>query len=96
MTLRQLSFVLSVVAVPFAASPALASCRIHNETNHSFTVESGNTSNQSVSAHTETSINPGKVIAKSSDGKSFGGMCNEGDHVKVIEKDGVVMMVPER
>ena len=35
---------------------ALATCRVSNETKYSFTVESGNTSNQRVGAHTTTSI----------------------------------------
>jgi hypothetical protein len=92
---RRMLLVLVPLASTALAAPALASCSIHNETNYSFTVESGNTSNQSVGAHTSTTIAPGKVIAKSKEGKSFGGMCKDGDRVKVVEKDGVVMMVPE-
>ena len=76
------------------AAPALASCRIHNDTSHVFTVESGNTSNQSVGAHTETSIAPGKIIGKSKDGKSISGFCKDGDRLEVKDEGGVpVMMV---
>ncbi len=71
---------------------AFASCRIHNDTGYSFTVESGNTSNQGVGAHTSTSIAAGKIIAKSKDGKSFGGMCKDGDNLEVKEQGGVVFM----
>jgi membrane-bound ClpP family serine protease len=83
----------TVTAAAFA-TPALASCRIHNETNYSFTVESGNTSNQSVGSHTTTSIAAGRVIGKSKEGKSFGGSCRDGESVKVVEQQGVVVMVP--
>jgi hypothetical protein len=83
----------AVVTLAFVA-PVAASCRIKNETKYSFTVESGNTSNQSVGSNTETSIASGKVIGKSKDGKSFGGQCGEGQSVKVVEENGVVMMVP--
>src|SRR5438552_15182653 len=93
---RTLLIVLSTLTAAALASPALASCRIHNETKYSFTVESGNTSNQSVGAHTTTSIAAGRVIGKSSDGKSFGGSCKDGEEVKVIEDQGDVVMVPVR
>jgi hypothetical protein len=85
----------SIAVVLFSlglATTAWASCDIFNDTGHDFTVESGNTSNQSVGAHTHTTIAGGKVIAKSKDGKSFGGMCKDGDHAVVTEKDGVVVM----
>jgi hypothetical protein len=86
----------SILLITFlTAASAQASCSIHNDTGYAFKVESGNTSNQSVGAHTSTTIAPGRVIAKSDDGKgkSFGGMCQEGQHVEVVEKDGVVMML---
>jgi hypothetical protein len=72
---------------------AAASCRIHNDTGYDFKVESGNTSNQSVGAHTTTSIAPGKILAKDEKtGKSFGGSCKEGDSLEVTEENGVVIM----
>ncbi len=94
MTSRKLAILLGAAAALFASHSALASCSIHNETNYSFTVESGNTSNQSVGAHTQTTISPGRVIGKSREGKSFGGSCRDGEKVRVIEKDGVVIMEP--
>lgn len=97
MTLRQITVaaVLSAVAAVYA-TPALASCRIRNETGYSFTVESGNTSNQSVGSHTTTSIAAGRVIGKSKDGKSFGGQCRDGEEIKIVEQSGVVVMAPAR
>ena len=88
--------ILLVTATLFSAGSAAATCRIKNETKYSFSVESGNVSNQSLGSHTTMTIAPGKVMAKSKDGKSFGGMCNKGDEVKVVEDKGVVMMVPSR
>lgn len=82
----------AVVALT-ASSAAYASCRIHNETGYSYTIESGNTSNQRVGSHTTTSIASGKVKAKSDDGKhNFGGSCKDGEEVVVKEEGGVVVM----
>ena len=61
-------FVAAIVIVIPATS--FASCRIHNDTPYDFVVESGNTSNQSVGGHTETSINPGKISSMSAIGKA--------------------------
>ena len=78
------------------SATAYATCSIVNETGHSFTIASGNISNQRVGAHTTTTIEPGAVSAKGDDGKTnFGGFCQDGQSVQVIEKDGVVMMVPK-
>ena len=84
----------AAVVILFAASStaAWASCRIRNETKYSFTVESGNTSNQRVGANTTTSIAAGKIIAKGDQGKSFGGSCKDGDELVVKEEKGVVIM----
>jgi hypothetical protein len=76
-----------------SAPSAFASCRIHNDTGISFTVESGNTSNQSVGAHTETSINAGKIIGRSSDGKSISGFCKDGDHLEIKDDHGVPILM---
>jgi hypothetical protein len=78
-----------ILAVPTAS---FASCRIHNDTPYDFVVESGNTSNQSVGGHTETSINAGKIIGKSKEGKSISGFCKEGDHLEVKEEEGVAIL----
>jgi hypothetical protein len=84
--------IVAVVVAALAALPAAARCSIKNETKYSFTIESGNTSNQRVGAHTSTSIAPGKIIAKGDQGKSFGGSCKAGDQLVVIEERGVVIL----
>lgn len=81
---------LSIVA---GAHAAFASCRIHNDTNYSFTVESGNTSNQSVGSHTETSINAGKIIGRSKEGKTVSGFCKDGDHLEIKDEGGVPILM---
>jgi hypothetical protein len=94
--MKRLLAPLAAAAVLGSAQLAGASCHIHNDTGYSFTVESGNTSNQRVGSHTTTTIAPGKVIAKSDDGKaSFGGMCQDGQSVEVKEQGGVVVMLPK-
>jgi hypothetical protein len=75
------------------ANAALANCRIHNDTNYSFTVESGNTSNQSVGSHTETSIDAGKIIGRSKEGKTVSGFCKDGDHLEIKDDRGVPILM---
>jgi len=91
---RFLAFVLGGLVV-MAAAEAAASCRISNETNYSFTVTSGNTSNQSVGAHTTTSIASGKVLGQSKEGKTIGGFCKDGDQLVVKEEKGGPIMMPK-
>jgi hypothetical protein len=86
-------FVFLASAAP--AARALATCRIFNDTKYSFTIESGNTSNQAVNAHTHTTIAPGKVLGKSRDGKSVGGFCKDGEEVVIKEEKGVVFLQPK-
>lgn len=83
---------LAAALVAAGAATAHASCRIRNETKYSFTVESGNTSNQRVGANTTTSIAAGKIIAKSAEGKTFGGSCKDGDELVVKEEKGVPVL----
>lgn len=71
------------------ATPAFASCRIKNETKWSFTIESGNVSNQRVGSNTTTTIASGKVKAKSDDGKTFSASCKDGDTLIVKDDKGV-------
>jgi hypothetical protein len=66
---------------------------VANQTKYSFTVESGNTSNQSIGSHTTTSIAAGRIIGKSKDGKSVSGSCKDGDEMKIIEEKGVPILV---
>jgi hypothetical protein len=82
----------AAVLVLASAHLALASCRIHNDTGFSFTVESGNTSNQSVGSHTETSIAPGKIIGRSKEGKTVSGFCKDGDHLEIKDDHGVPIL----
>ena len=72
--------------------PVSASCRIKNETATSFTVASGNTPNQRVSAHATTTIAPGKVQGHSDDGKTIAGVCKDGGDLVITEKNGVPLL----
>ncbi len=81
-----------LAAVALFSFEAQASCRIRNETRYSFTIESGNTSNQSVGANTTTSIAAGKVKGISKEGKSIGGSCKDGDELVVKDEGGIPVM----
>lgn len=74
----------SFIAIAALASTAAAECRIKNETKWSFTIESGNVSNQRVGSNTTTTIAEGKVVAKDDKaGKSFSTTCkNETIRIK--------------
>ena len=75
------------------AGTASASCRIHNDTKWDFKVESGNTSNQSVGAHTTTSIAAGKIKAvDEKSGKSVGGSCKDGESVEITDDHGTPVL----
>ena len=84
-----------VFAVLAPASSAWATCSIHNETGTSFKIESGNVSNQSVGAHTLTTIAAGTILGKSDDGKSISGSCKDGDKIKIVEDKGVLVIKPQ-
>lgn len=94
MTIRAFSVAIAA-AMLFSASYAAASCSIHNDTKYSFTVTSGNTSNQSVGAHTQTSIAAGKIIGKSKEGKTVSGFCKDGDRLEIKEEQGVPILMPK-
>ncbi len=76
----------------FAASPAFARCSIRNDTGESFTIQSGNVSNQRVGAHTTTSIEHGTIVAKADSGKSVGGACANGQSVEIKLSGGVLVL----
>jgi hypothetical protein len=78
------------------ARAAVASCRISNETGYSFTVASGNVSNQRVGAHTTTTIAAGKVQGKSAEGKTISGQCKDGGDLVIQEKNGVPLLLPKK
>jgi hypothetical protein len=58
-------------------------------------VTSGNTSNQSLGAHTTTTIASGKILGKSKEGKTIGGSCKDGDDLVVKEEQGVPLILPK-
>ena len=93
MTIRVLGITLAA-SLLLSASYASASCSIHNDTGYSFTVTSGNTSNQSVGSHTQTSIAAGKIIGKSKEGKTISGFCKDGDKLEIKEEQGVPILMP--
>lgn len=87
------TFLAVIIAISAAASTASASCRIHNDTKWDFKVESGNTSNQSVGAHTTTSIAAGKIKAvDEKSGKSVGGSCKDGDSIEITDDHGTPIL----
>jgi hypothetical protein len=94
-TIQVVAGVLAFSSVLVAAPAARASCRIHNDTSYSFTVESGNTSNQSVGSHTETSIAAGKIIGRSKEGKTVSGFCKDGDQLEIKDDHGVPILMPK-
>lgn len=76
-----------------AAHAATAGCRIHNDTGFDFKVESGNTSNQSVGAHTTTTIASGTIKGVDSKaGKSVSGSCKEGDELEIKDDHGTPIL----
>jgi hypothetical protein len=80
--------VLSASAL-LVAHPALAGCRIHNDTKWDFTIESGNTSNQRVGPHTTTSIAAGAIKGvDAKENKQISGSCKEGDNLEVKDDHG--------
>jgi hypothetical protein len=75
------------------ATDAHASCSIHNDTGWSFTVTSGNTSNQMVGSHSQTTIADGKIVGKSKDGKTISGSCKNGDKLEITDDHGVPVLI---
>jgi hypothetical protein len=88
----------AVLATSFASlGVAHANCRIHNDTKWSFTIESGNTSNQRVGAHTTTSIADGRIAGKSDTGNvTISGSCKNGETVEVKEDRGVPVLTVKK
>jgi hypothetical protein len=94
MKTTRIAFGIAAATLAFAPA-ARANCRVHNDTKYSFEVASGHTSNQLVSSHTTTTIDAGKIIGKSKDGKSVGGFCRDGEEIEIKEDQGVPMIVPK-
>jgi|SRR6188472_715768 hypothetical protein len=80
----------------FAGSRAAASCRVSNETGYTFTVSSGNVSNQRVRAHATAAIEAGKIQGKSEEGKTISGSCRDGGEMVIQEKNGVPLLQPKK
>jgi hypothetical protein len=76
-----------------AIGAAEANCRIKNETKWSFTIESGNVSNQRVGSNTTTSIADGTIKGKADKGgPTISGSCKNGETVKIVEDRGVPVL----
>jgi len=93
MTTRSLLCLAFLFGLLLSASNATAGCSIHNDTNWSFVVTSGNTSNQMVGSHSQTSIASGKVVGKSKEGKTIGGFCKDGDKLEITDDHGVPVLM---
>ncbi|HEY5957586.1 MAG TPA: hypothetical protein VIV60_13565 [Polyangiaceae bacterium] len=74
---------------------ATAGCSIHNDTDWSFVVTSGNTSNQQVGSHSQTAIAAGKIRGTSKEGKTIGGFCRDGDKLEITNDHGVPVLMPK-
>ena len=93
MTTRTLLSLASLLGLFLSTSYAVAGCSIHNDTNWSFTVTSGNTSNQMVNSHSQTGIASGKIVGKSKEGKTIGGFCKDGDKLEITDDHGVPVLM---
>jgi hypothetical protein len=95
--MSRISIVVWVVSGLLAgvASRAAASCRVSNETGYTFTVSSGNVSNQRVRAHATAAIEAGKIQGKSDEGKTISGSCRDGGEMVIQEKNGVPLLLPK-
>jgi hypothetical protein len=93
--IRKLTAFLAAATITLVAHQAFARCDIKNDTKWSFTIESGNTSNQRVGSHTSTSIASGKIVGKSDDGKTIGGFCKDGDKLIIKDEKGAPVLMPQ-
>ena len=96
--MARLTFMICAVSGLLAAggSRAAASCRVTNETGYTFTVASGNVSNQRVRAHATSAIEAGKIQGKSDEGKTISGTCKDGGDLVIREKNGVPLLQPAK
>lgn len=87
----------ALIALTATTATAAANCRIKNETKWSFKVESGNVSNQSVGAHTTTSIADGRIVGKDEkSGKTISGSCKNGDSLRIRDDRGIPVLEHEK
>ena len=87
------TILVAFVGLLFFAIPVEARCRITNDTNYNFRVDSGHTYGQGVSAHSSTSIDSGDVSGESDDGREFSTECEDGDVLVVKEIRGKIRVV---
>lgn len=71
-----------------------AACKVTNNTNFSFVVSSGRTSNQRIPAHTTTHVSAGKIVGKATAGETIGGYCNDSDELVIKLFGGVPVLLP--
>ncbi len=91
--MMKLAIAATFLSATLISAVSSASCSIHNDTGYDFKVESGNTSNQSVGAHTSTSIAAGRIIGKDEkSGKTISGSCKDGDQLEVTDDHGVPIL----
>jgi hypothetical protein len=96
MSMSRAGLVLSLVAgVSLTAAEARGSCVVTNETSYEFAVSSGNAPNQKVRAHGTTTIEAGKIVGKSPEGRTISGSCKDGEMMTVKEKNGVPLLLPK-
>jgi hypothetical protein len=48
-----------------------------------------------VGSHTQTHIASGKIIGKSKEGKTIGGVCKDGDELEIKNERGVPILIPK-
>jgi hypothetical protein len=91
--MKILAAIAALAFVTLASAAASANCSIHNDTGWDFKVQSGNTYNQSVGAHTTTSIAAGKIVGKDEKtGKTISGSCKNGDSLEIKDDHGIPVL----
>jgi hypothetical protein len=75
---------------------AMASCVVTNQTGFTFVVSSGNLANQQLKPHATTTVEAGKILGKTEDGRTISGSCRDGGQLVVKEKNGVPLLLPKK
>jgi len=91
-------FTLFMIVICFAlviSRTSKAACKVTNDTNFSFTVSSGRTSNQRIPARTTTFVSAGKIVGTAPDGTTIGGYCNDSDELVIKLFKGVPVLLPQ-
>ena len=85
-----------VSGMSLVAAAARASCVVTNETAFEFVVSSGNAADQKIAPHATTTIEAGKIVGKSPEGRIISGSCKDGARMVVREKNGVPLLLPKK